>query len=234
METKNYNQSTLGEIVAADFRTAEIFKKAGIDFCCGGKKSLEQACTEKLIDLPLLINELKALEAQPMSQTYNFNEWDLAFLSDYIVNTHHKYVLKTLPELVFYTQKIASVHGNRHPELIKVANLFEQINAELLQHLKQEEEMLFPAIKEVLKNNTAEAKATIASEISRMNGEHEFAGGAMDKINELTAGYQIPEDACNTYRVALQLLHQFEDDLHVHVHLENNILFPKALKLTHH
>ncbi len=114
---------------------------------------------------------------------------------------------------------------------MEIATLFSQINTELLQHLKNEEEVLFPAIKEVLKTESAEAKATIISEITRMSDEHEFAGGAMDKINLLSRGYLVPEDGCNTYRVTYKLLEEFEDDLHIHVHLENNILYPKALKL---
>ena len=101
----------------------------------------------------------------------------------------------------------------------------------MLQHLKNEEEVLFPAIRKVIEENQSEAKKTVVSEITRMFGEHDFAGGAMDKINQITGGYKLPEDACNTYRVAFQLLEQFEDDLHTHVHLENNILFPKALLL---
>jgi regulator of cell morphogenesis and NO signaling len=228
---KNYSEITIGEIVAADFRAAEVFKKAGIDFCCGGKKSLASACYEKSVDPSLLSDQLKELENVPVSQNQNFNDWDLSFLIDYIVNTHHRYVLKSLPELVFYTRKIASVHGSHHPELVEVAELFGKINDELLQHLKKEEEVLFPTVKEVIKNNSFEAKSVIKSEITRMSGEHEFAGGAMDKINEITSDYLIPEDGCNTYGVTFKLLRQFEDDLHVHVHLENNILYPKALAL---
>ena len=227
----SYSQISIGEIVAADFRAAEVFKRAGIDFCCGGKKSLDIACVEKTIDPSVLIKQLEELENIPVNQTQNFNNWSLDFLTDYIVNTHHKYVLKSLPELVFYTEKIAKVHGSHHPELIEVADLFGKINKELLQHLQKEEDVLFPAIKEVLKNNSTEAKTTIASEIKRMSSEHEFAGGAMDKINEITANYSIPEDGCNTYSVSFKFLKQFEDDLHVHVHLENNILYPKALLL---
>lgn len=230
-KNKEYNEITIGEIVATDFRAAEVFKNAGIDFCCGGKKSLDYACNEKSIDPSVVVKQLQELENVPVNQNQNFNDWGLSFLVDYIVNTHHKYVLKSLPELVFYTQKIASVHGSHHPELIVVADLFEKINTELLQHLKKEEEVLFPSIKEVIKSNSTVAKATIISEISRMSGEHEFAGGAMDKINEITSNYLVPDDGCNTYNVAFKLLHQFEDDLHVHVHLENNILYPKALAL---
>ena len=224
-------EPTIGEIVANDFRAASMFKEAGIDFCCGGNKSLTEACKEKGADESHLIQQLETLAQTPVSGSMNFKEWDLSFLSDYIVNTHHKFVLKNLPELVFYTQKIANVHGDHHPELIEVESLFAKINEELLQHLKNEEEVLFPAIKKAEKNASAEVNSTIVSEITRMQGEHEFAGGAMDKINILTNNYLIPEDACNTYRVSLKLLEQFEDDLHIHVNLENNILYPKALKL---
>jgi regulator of cell morphogenesis and NO signaling len=230
-EKNKYEGITIGEIVASDFRAAEIFRNAGIDFCCGGKKSLDNACKEKSVDHSAVVKQLKALENVPLSQNQNFNDWGLSFLADYIVNTHHRYVLKTLPELVFYTKKIASVHGLHHPELIEVAGLSEKINEELLQHLKKEEEVLFPAIKEAVISNSTVAKATINSEISRMVGEHESAGGAMDRINEITSHYLVPEDGCNTYNVAFKLLNQFEDDLHVHVHLENNILYPKASAL---
>jgi regulator of cell morphogenesis and NO signaling len=139
--------------------------------------------------------------------------------------------VKNLPELLFYTQKIANVHGDNHQELIEVADLFAKINDELLQHLKNEEEVLFPAIKEAVQTNSAKAKETIKSEIERMMGEHEFAGGAMDQINAITKGYKVPADGCNTYHVAFDLLEKFEDDLHTHVHLENNILYPKALEI---
>ena len=197
---------TIGEIVANDFRAAAIFKEAGIDFCCGGKKSIDDTCNEKSIDKTELIEKLKKLESTPDTSTHNFKEWDAAFLCDYIVNAHHKYVLKSLPDLVFYTEKIASVHGLRHPELNEVADLFSQINRELLQHLKNEEEVLFPAIKEAEKSGSENAKAIIRSEIARLSGEHEFAGGAMDKINAITGNYRVPADGCNTYTVAFQLL----------------------------
>lgn len=231
MEQKTINKSLLGEIVAKDFRMANIFQEVGIDFCCGGKKSLDEACNEKKLDIKSIIKRIEYLEITPSVPGQNFNEWDLDFLCEYIVNTHHKYVQKTLPDLVFYTQKIASVHGVHHPELIEVAKLFFQISEELTQHLRKEEEVLFPSIKEALRNDSPEAKAIIRSEIERMSNEHEFAGSAMDKINQITNQYLVPNDGCNTYQVTFKLLHQFEDDLHVHVHLENNILFPKALLL---
>lgn len=231
MLTESNSEITIGEIVANDFRAAFLFKEAGIDFCCGGYKFLSEACREKGSDLSIILEQLGLLSQTPVDYATNFKEWELGFLSDYIMNTHHKFVIKNLPELVFYTQKIADVHGDNHPELLEVAELFAKINEELLQHLKNEEEVLFPAIKAAEIFNSPQIKSTIISEVTRMQGEHEFAGGAMDKINVLTKNYLIPVDACNTYRVSLKLLEQFEDDLHIHVHLENNILYPKALKM---
>ena len=228
-ESIDYNL-TVGEIVAHDFRAAEIFKAAGIDFCCGGKKGFSETCAEKGIDENTLKAKIDDLTNLPDNTTHNFIDWNPGFLCDYIVNTHHKYVLKTLPELVFYTKKIAEVHGANHKELIEVASLFSQINKELLQHLDNEEKVRFPAVKEYENSSSNNLKDKILSEIKRLSDEHEFAGGAMDKINEITKGYQVPADGCNTYHVTFRLLEQFENDLHIHVHLENNILFPKLLK----
>lgn len=229
---ENYKDRKIGEIVTHDFRAAEVFKNAGIDFCCGGNQNLEEACRDKKLNISTIEMQLVGLEATTPDSTHNFKEWNLDFLIDYIVNTHHKTVLKLLPQLTFYTQKIADVHGANHSELIEIATLFSEINVELLQHLKAEEEILFPAIKDVLSANDSNAKEIIVSEIRRMNKEHEFAGGAMDKINVLSKNYSVPDDGCNTYQVTFKLLEQFEDDLHVHVHLENNILYPKALNLS--
>lgn len=230
--TLQFNSETaVGEIVTRDFRTAGVFTRAGIDFCCGGKKSLGEWCEEKNVDVGDLTAEIKDVTATAASPAQNFNEWDLDFLCDYIVNTHHKYVIKKLPELMFYTKKIADVHGNNHSELLVVADLFSQINDELRQHMQNEEQVLFPAVKRMLTNPNDADRAIVKSEIDRMRGEHDFAGGAMDKINEITNGYTVPADGCSTYQVSFKVLNEFEDDLHVHVHLENNILFPKAYNL---
>lgn len=230
MKETEYLTRTIGDIVTQDFRTATVFKEAGIDFCCGGQKTLEEACAEKGIDPGKLQSQLDQPEKIAGAVTHKFNEWEPAFLCDYIVNEHHSFVRKALPDLVHYTQKIAGVHGQNHPELIEVAGLFSQINKELLQHMKKEEELLFPAVKELFSSGSEKSKGTIKTELSLLRDEHEFAGGAMDKINEITLGYNLPEDACNSYRISFRMLEQFEDDLHTHVHLENNILFPKALE----
>jgi regulator of cell morphogenesis and NO signaling len=230
MKETEISNLTVGEIVALDFRAASVFKEAGIDFCCGGKKSFSQTCAEKNLNESLLSEKLCKLDEIPNATVHNYFEWDAVFLCDYIVNTHHKFVLKTLPELVSYTGKISDVHGDRHPELKEISDLFSQINRELLQHLKNEEEVLFPAVKDYLTSGSSVAREIILSEISRLSAEHEFAGGAMDKINIISHGYSVPADGCNTYNVTYKLLEQFEDDLHIHVHLENNVLFPKLLK----
>lgn len=228
---ENYKSITIGEIVANDFRTAEIFKNAGIDFCCGGNKSLEQVCNEKKIDISEIVEKLKSIEKTEIDSVTNFKDWSLDFLCDYIVNTHHNTTRKLLPQLENYTQKIASVHGQNHNELIEIEKLFSILNIELNQHLKKEEEVLFPAIKEALKSNSEKPKKIIISEIERMKGEHEYAGGAIDKINVLSNNYQVPNDGCNTYKLTYMLLKELEDDLHIHVHLENNIIYPKSLIL---
>lgn len=224
-------KTTVGEIVANDFRTAEIFSRAGIDFCCNGKMSLEDSCKDKNLDIDTLQSELAQVAQSPRSPSQNFMEWDLGFLSDYIVNTHHRYIYKALPELLFYTQKIWSVHGESHPELEEIANLFQQVNDEITTHMKHEEDVLFPAIKRMVLEANDKDRAIIHEEINRMWGEHEFVGGSMDKINQLSGAYAVPADACNTYMITFQKLKEFEDNIHVHVHLENNILFPKAVNL---
>ncbi|MFN8240381.1 MAG: iron-sulfur cluster repair di-iron protein [Bacteroidales bacterium] len=222
---------TIGEIVASDFRTAQVFREAGIDFCCGGKMSLDEACREKGIEPAVLLDKIEEIAATEIPGTMNYKEWDPGFLCDYIVNTHHRYVKNNMQAIVEYTGKIASVHGHNHPELLEVASLFSSISTELKQHLGKEEEVLFPAIKSLSGKSGGDAVPIIRSEIARMSGEHEIAGKAMDRINILTSGYMVPADGCNTYRAAFSNLDRFEQDLHIHVHLENNILFPAALEL---
>jgi regulator of cell morphogenesis and NO signaling len=224
-------EQLLGNIVAMDFRAASVLSKAGLDFCCGGSKTLDAACREKGISTEEIIEKLSDLENQPVIPGQNFNEWQPGFLSDYIVNVHHSYIRRTVPDLLFYTDKIMNVHGDRHPELSEVAGLFAKLSHELLLHLDREEKVLFPAIKEAVRTRSSEALKTIAGEMPGMSSEHEFVGGTMDKINEITGGYNVPADGCNTYAVTYRLLKEFEDDIHIHVHLENNILFPKSLKL---
>ncbi|MFP5471300.1 MAG: iron-sulfur cluster repair di-iron protein [Bacteroidia bacterium] len=229
--------STIGELVAKDFRKAEVFRKFGLDFCCGGNKSLKDACAEKGILVKEVETALTEIDNQTKSASQDFNSWDLDFLADYIVNTHHKYVAGSLPMLYEFSTKVARVHGDRHPEVMDIADYFDAVAEELKMHMHKEEMILFPYIKQLVaakKNNTsvqAPAFGTIENPIKMMESEHISAGGNMSEINRLSNGFTPPEGACSSYRVLFAKLEEFEKDLHQHIHLENNILFPKAIQL---
>ncbi len=231
------NDETLGQIAAKDLRKAEIFKKYGLDFCCGGKKTVKQACAEKGLDVTKIEQELQQADKNPSSRPLPYGDWSLDFLSDYIVNTHHSYVKKTLPELRGYAAKVAKVHGNHHPELLPILQLVEEVNAELSEHMVKEEKILFPYIKELVaaSNSGQPLKTshfgTIQNPITMMESEHEMVGKNLEEIRALSNNFALPEDACASYNLLYKMLEEFEDDLHIHVHLENNILFPKALQL---
>lgn len=231
-------EETLGEIATKDLRKAQIFKKYGLDFCCGGKKTVKEACAEKGLDVTRIEQELQSADQNlATSRPLPYNDWSIDFLADYIVNTHHSYVAKTLPDLRTYAAKVARVHGSRHPELLAIHTLVEEINAELTSHMIKEEKVLFPYIKELVAESKSAASpapspfTTVQQPINMMEMEHEAVGHNLEQIRELSRNYVLPEDACASYSLLYRLLEEFEDDLHTHVHLENNILFPKALKL---
>jgi regulator of cell morphogenesis and NO signaling len=231
MNMEEYKTMKVGDIVAKDFRSAAIFKAAGIDFCCGGEQILEKICNDKKISIAAIEKELLDMANTEPDTDYNYSEWDLGVLCDYIVNTHHKTVMELLPQITCYTHKIADVHGERHPELAGIAKLFAKVDAELRPHLLNEEQVLFPAIREVLRSNSNDSKLVTLKEIAIMKCEHEYAGSVLDRIRQLSMNFMVPPDGCSTYHLTYKLLEQFEDDLHIHVHLENNILYPKALAL---
>lgn len=225
---------TIGECVAEDYRTAAVFDKYGIDFCCGGKISLSVACREKGIDLGMLLSEINSARSTPLDRDRNYAAWDLSFLADYIVNTHHSYLNENLGQIAAYAHKVAQVHGANHPEVIEIASIFDTIATDMRVHLREEEEVLFPTIKkkEAAEKTgaTPEAKdlETISVSLEKLIREHDEVGEAVHTIRHLANDYTLPPDACNTFMVTYQKLKEFEDDLHKHVHLENNILFPKA------
>ena len=228
----NFKEMKVGDIVTNDFRTAQVFKNYGIDFCCGGNVKLESIAKEKNIDLDEIEGKLKNPEGIGGGKAaLNYKDWSPDFLADYIVNQFHNKVYRNIQQIMEYVTKIAQVHGERHPELYEISEIFKLIYTEMPVHQRHEEKIFFPAIKEVLNTGDKEAKEIIHSQLKDMKEEHEMIGGSMDRINVLSNGYEIPSDACKTYMVAYKMLEEFEDDLHVHVHLENNILFPKAEKL---
>ena len=228
---------TVGEIVAVDFRTARVFENHGIDFCCGGKVALESICTEKGLDLDAIIGELDTVQNEPVERNQNYSSWTLPFLADYIVNTHHVYLKENDEQIAAYARKIAAVHGAHHPEVIRIAAIFEKIATDMVGHLKEEEEVFFPALRRADAARTAGSapddkdRETIRASLLRLHREHEEIGDATHEIRHLSNEYAIPGDVCNTFMLTYRKLKEFEDDLHKHVHLENNILFPKAAQL---
>lgn len=235
--TSTEKDETLGELAAKDLRKAQVFKKYGLDFCCGGKKTVKEACKEKGLDVTKIEAELQQSDKTLYSRPLPYNEWSLDFLADYIVNTHHSYVKKNLPDIKGYSDKVARVHGNRHPELLPVNQLVAEIYTEMMDHMVKEERVLFPYIKELAnaKNNEqpllSSRFGTVQNPINMMEMEHEMVAKNLIAIRELTRNYTLPEDACASYSLLYRMLDEFEDDLHLHVHLENNILFPKALAI---
>jgi len=229
--------TTIGELVAEDYRKAEVFGKFGLDFCCGGKKTLKEACKKQGVDENEVKNELDKLENRKKDNQNDFNSWDLDFLADYIINIHHKYVKNSVTMLFEYSDKVANRHGKNHPEVIKIARLFGEIANEFKSHMYKEENILFPYIKKLAiakrENGNIETSAfgTVENPINMMMTEHENVGELMDEVHALSNNFTPPADACSSYKVLYSKLNEFEQDLHKHVHLENNILFPKAIKL---
>jgi regulator of cell morphogenesis and NO signaling len=230
-------QTTVRNIVAADFRTAAIFEKYSIDFCCHGKVPLEDACKQQGVSVDQVRSELGALVFGTKGEQDSFASWDLDKLADYVSDNHHKYVKSIIPTLLEHTQKVASVHGERHAELLTIRDIFKNVSEELTRHMMKEELMLFPYIKSLARSARDGQPVrippfqTIQNPIRIMEAEHSSAGNGMDTVRQESKVYSIPSDACTTYRVTYQELEAFELDLHKHVHLENNILFPKAILL---
>lgn len=228
--------STIRDIVAGDFRTAAVFQKYEIDFCCGGGRPLADACDDKGLCLETVLADL-ARACAGGTPAPGFASWDATTLVAYIVDHHHAYVREALPIITAHTAKVARVHGERHPEMVDVHRIFADVCEEMTSHMFKEEQILFPFVVE-LDAAAREGRqpppppfGTVGNPIAMMEQEHESAGGAMARIRELTNAYSAPADACTTFRVCLQELAAFERDLHTHVHLENNVLFPIALRL---
>jgi regulator of cell morphogenesis and NO signaling len=220
----------VGEIVKANFKTAKIFENYGIDFCCGGDKSLGSACSEKNVDPLLLLPEIQStLEISDADAKYFVNLSPEALI-DYIVERHHGYVNDHLPFLQQKLQKLCDVHGAYHPELHEIKELFDGAAGNLSMHMKKEELILFPLIKKIFRTKQRVDKS-LKEIIEVMNSEHSTEGKRFEDISRLSGNYSVPSDGCSTYEVTFQTLAEFEKDLHRHIHLENNILFPAALKL---
>lgn len=227
-------EKSIGQLVAEDYRTAQVFKAHKIDFCCKGNRTLTEVATKKGLNLEAISEELEAVRSNGQENLPDFKTWPLDLLIDYIEKTHHRYVEKQIPVLKQYLNKLYRVHGERHPELFDIFEQFNTSAGELSMHMKKEELVLFPYIRKMVAGPTGSEAlekphfGSVSNPIQMMMEEHDNEGERFRTIAKLSNDYTPPEDACNTYRVAFSLLQEFEDDLHRHIHLENNILFPKA------
>lgn len=231
-------ETVIGDLVSKDYKTASVFKTYGIDFCCNGNRSIESACATDNINAEKLLADLNNLAQNSSKAMNDYDSWPLDLLADYIEKRHHRYVEEKITEIKPYLEKITRVHGDRHPELARVLELFNESVGNLTQHMKKEELMLFPFVRKMVdakhKNTPLDRKpsfGTVENPVDAMMHEHTREGEIYREISDLTNGYETPADGCNTYRVTLNLLKEFEEDLHLHIHLENNILFPKAISL---
>ena len=238
METLEKNtQKEIGQFVAEDYRTAAVFSKHKIDFCCNGNRTVAEACNKKGIDSNIVLDEINAVINSNSGETIDYKSWPIDLLVDYIEKKHHRYVEEKIPVLRQFLDKLCRVHGERHPELFKINELFTASAGELASHMKKEELILFPFIKKMVKakleNGAVQSPqfGTVENPITMMMEEHDNEGQRFRDIAELTDNYNPPADACNTYKVTFSMLDEFEKDLHLHIHLENNILFPEAIKL---
>lgn len=233
----SFRSQTLGAIVGANYQAAAVLERYGLDFCCGGKRTLEEACAQRHVDPAAVEGELGRIESDAVPEGEKDASSDPAQLTLHIVRRHHAYVREQLPVIGGHLAKLARVHGDRHPELHSVAVHFGQIGADLQMHMVKEEEILFPYIRALSNALTQGTPAppdifgTVRNPIRMMEAEHQSAGNELEAVRRLTANFTLPADACATYRVCFAELEAFDRDLRLHIHLENNILFPKALSL---
>lgn len=236
------SQRSLAHFVNEDHRTAVVFEKYHLDYCCRGRRTLEKACEEMGLQVEVLLHELEAVRIN--NPAANLLPWENAegiapgLLADYIEQNHHQYVRNEIPLITAFLEKIARKHSHHHPELIPLHVQFQQMANDLLRHLQKEEKVLFPAIRE-MENSirhgiilSEEERTWLMAPIRAMEMEHVDAGDEMEMIRKLSNNYYIPADACTTYKLAYRSLREFEQDLHRHIHLENNLLFPSIIELT--
>jgi regulator of cell morphogenesis and NO signaling len=231
--------SFVTDIVTNDYRTAEVFRKYGIEYCCGGKWPLETVCDAKNIDIKILAKELEdATRTVQVPNSLPFNEWDIDFLADYIVHVHHHYLKNQLPEIKTLLLKFAEEHRKKYVYLTDLEKTFLGLYNEMLPHLLQEEEIIFPYIRQLAHAfQSRESYASLLVKTMRkpieevMNHEHISVIRATKKMRELTNDYLPPAQACISNKVVFLKLKELDNDLMQHMHLENNILFPRSIEM---
>jgi len=232
-----FADQSLGDLVHNDGRAAAVFEQFGLDFCCGGRRTLAEASREQSVPVDDVVKALTALGA-PGSTDGQPAEWtDLDALVRHIVSYHHGYVRSASPTITAWLDRLVERHGERHPELADVRRLFAEMNEDMSAHMMKEEHVLFPAITELAAAKRLGGRppmtpfGTVANPIRMMEDDHEEAGDLIGRIRTLTGKFTPPDDACTTYRACYAELARYERDLHRHVHLENHVLFPRAIEL---
>ena len=226
--------TTVGQLVAQRPARARVFEQFGIDYCCGGKRPLDEACSAGGIDAAVVVNALHAADAA--ASPHEELDWTRAPLTQliaHILDTHHAYLRRELPRLRPLADKVRAVHAASHPELAEVQEVLDALQAELEMHMLKEEQILFPLIQAMESDGRAATShcGSVQNPIRVMEYEHDSAGAALLRLRKLTGGYTPPADACHSYRALLSGLAELEADLHRHIHKENNILFPRAVEL---
>jgi regulator of cell morphogenesis and NO signaling len=231
---------TVRELAIEIPNATRTFEKLGIDYCCGGSRSLNDACMHAHVTLENVLSELEegsSLKTAAESAAQECASGTLGHLVEHIVTAHHMYVKQELPRLQQLLKKVVSVHGKAHSELGRIQQVFQEMSAELTSHMMKEEHILFPyivALENAVSNGRPKPRpafGTVSNPVHMMELEHESAGAALKEINTLSSNSEPPEGACFSYRTLYTALKEFESDLHQHVHLENNILFPRAIAL---
>jgi regulator of cell morphogenesis and NO signaling len=230
-------QSTVRDIAIDQPASIRVFEKYGIDYCCGGRRPLDQVCEERAIPIDEVLAAIARAETQQHRTGPDWMALHLGVICDHIIQTHHAYIRSELPRLQFLAQKVVARHGNDRPELPQIQQLVDEVGSDLISHLDKEDAMLFPYITNIERNlatcgpTSFGCSGSVRNPIRVMMAEHDVAGNILAQIRTLSNQYTPPPGACPTYQGFYQALLEFEQDLHQHVHLENNILFPRAIEL---
>ena len=232
-------EKTVRELAVENLAATRIFEKFGIDYCCGGNRSLQQACDKANISLDAVLDSLEMAEesARAAQKVRDWQKEPLSDLIEHIQNTHHKYTREEIIRLRALLDKVCSVHGKNHPELLDIKATFAVLSQELTTHMMKEEMVLFPYIVRMEEAVIQDEPVlpgpfgTVQNPVTMMEHEHDSAGNALRAIRTASAGYIPPAEACVSYQTLYKSLAAFETDLHQHIHLENNILFPRAIAM---
>jgi regulator of cell morphogenesis and NO signaling len=230
-------ERTVGSIVAEDYRAAAVLTKHGIDFCCKGGRSVQEVCERKKIDQAKLAQDITAELARSAKDGLDAANWPLDRLADHVETVHHRYVEERGPIIRKYLAKLCAVHGDRHPELFILQEEFDGCMGAMAVHMKKEELVLFPFVRQLVRSERNGEPArkppfgTVENPVHMMMEDHDAEGERFERMRAASDGFNMPADGCATYATAFSMLKEFEEDLHLHIHLENNIMFPRAVAL---